>query len=88
LLAQAFDKPVVDEPRLGGEDDVFSFTLQWEPGVAEAGQLPDRATLARALEEQLGLSLREAERLVERLIVDALAEQPVGLWVPPSPGAQ
>ena len=90
-LAGAYGKPVVvDETAFRGEND-YSFKLEWEPSEAESASpargAPDRARLARALAEQVGLSLFEADRDVERVVVDRVAEQPIGLWVPPSPGA-
>jgi uncharacterized protein (TIGR03435 family) len=66
-LSRTFDRPVLDETGLTGN---YSFTLRWETATRE----PTQETLARALEAQVGLSLTEERRRVERLVVDRVEE--------------
>jgi uncharacterized protein (TIGR03435 family) len=83
-LSQVFETPVLDETGLA--DGAYSFTLKWEDNNPP-GQPPNQAELLRALESQAGLSLLEAARDVERLVVDSVAE-PTGLWTPPQAAPQ
>jgi hypothetical protein len=69
----------VDETSLGSDDDVYSFKVQWPQSSETPGS---RAHLSRALEEQIGLSLSEAERDIERVVVDRVAE-PVDIAAAP-----
>jgi uncharacterized protein (TIGR03435 family) len=78
-LSLIFRKPVVDETSLGSDDDVYSFKVQWPQSSETPGS---RAHLSRALEEQIGLSLSEAERDIERVVVDRVAE-PVDIAAAP-----
>jgi uncharacterized protein (TIGR03435 family) len=77
-LSLTFRKPVVDETRLGSDDDVYSFKVQW-PQSSET----HLTALSRALEEQIGLSLSEAERDIELVVVDRVAEPVDIAAVPP-----
>ena len=76
LLANNFDRPVLDETGLTG---LYSFNLKWTPDAPAAapGQpqpsTADDATgpsLFTALQEQLGLRLEAKRKPVEVLIVD------------------
>jgi len=66
-LSMVYGKPVVDETGLTGN---YTFTLRWETPTLE----PTQETAARAFEAQLGLSLTDEPRRVERLVVDRVAE--------------
>jgi uncharacterized protein (TIGR03435 family) len=69
-----FRKPVVDETSLGSDDDVYSFKVQWPRSSETPGSPAHLTALSRVLEEQIGLSLSEAERDIERVVVDRVAE--------------
>lgn len=78
-LSSALRKPVFDETGLRRN---LSFGLQWDAGAARGAlDASAQASLTRALDSQLGLSLTEAERSVEMLVVDSVVE-PSGM--PPS----
>jgi bla regulator protein blaR1 len=66
-LSIVYGKPVVDETGLTGN---YTFTLRWETPTLE----PTQETAARELEAQLGLSLTDEPRRVERLVVDRVAQ--------------
>jgi uncharacterized protein (TIGR03435 family) len=81
-LAGVFQKAVVDETKLQGR---FDFDLSFTPdnpngpGVAFGGVCPqqsdDRPALMTALQEQLGLRLRQSRAPIEVLVIDS-AEKP------------
>jgi uncharacterized protein (TIGR03435 family) len=74
LLANNFDRPVLDETGLTGS---YSFNLTWTPDApagapaqATAAGDPGGPTLFTALQEQLGLKLEASRRPVEVLVID------------------
>jgi uncharacterized protein (TIGR03435 family) len=66
-LSTMYGKPVVDETALTGD---YSFSVLWDTPTLD----PTQETVARALETQVGLSLTEERRRVERLVVDRVRE--------------
>ena len=60
-LQEAVDRPVIDQTGLAG---VFDGTLEWAASPEEVG-----ASIFTALEEQLGLKLRDARAPIETLVI-------------------
>jgi uncharacterized protein (TIGR03435 family) len=83
-LAGVFQQPIVDETMLHGR---FDFDLSFTPdnprgpGIAFGASCPeqsdDRPALMTALQEQLGLRLRQGRAPIEVLVIDS-AEKPAG----------
>jgi uncharacterized protein (TIGR03435 family) len=72
LLANNFDRPVLDETGLTGS---YNLNLKWTPDLkpgttTSAPTDPAGPSLFTALEEQLGLKLQAARRPIEVLIID------------------
>jgi uncharacterized protein (TIGR03435 family) len=81
-LAGVFQRPIVDETKLQGRFDFdLSFTPDnpTGPGIAFGASCPpqsdDRPALMTALQEQLGLRLRQGRAPIEVLVIDS-AERP------------
>jgi len=72
LLANDFDRPVLDETGLTG---AYNLNLKWTPDLkpgapTSATTDPAGPSLFTALEEQLGLKLQAARRPIESLMID------------------
>jgi bla regulator protein blaR1 len=72
LLANNFDRPVLDETGLTGS---YNLNLKWTPdpkpgAPTSATTDPAGPSLFTALEEQLGLKLQAARRPIEVLVID------------------
>jgi uncharacterized protein (TIGR03435 family) len=72
-LAQALDRPVIDETGLSGW---FAYLLEWSDPLRESTQATstavNRPELFTALREQLGLKLEKAERPLDTIVVDSV----------------